>query len=556
MASQRIHRRCFSSTAGVRAVGPGRTWRQGWPKTVGTRCLNWYGHNGSAALAEGQALTRSLLDVTTDIAVVAESLDRAPILVAHSMGGVPSLAYAATNPVTALVLLAPVLPAGFGADPIELAVDPTSMWMPPPGLIKRIWWAGVTDEESQRYTSLLVPESPRAVLEATRWLCEVNVSEVHVPALVIAAGADDLIPAEVQSLAQAIDATFVLLEDEGHGIPVNPVWAQVTAQISEWLSSTSQTHHGKTPPMASTQAVEFANFFADLSRRSSNPDFDLSTVRDIVETMHVATTEPEGVTYAEVDAGGVEALWCIPSDSDSEHVLLHNHMGGSVITSMHSDRKAAAHIAKAAGVRALVLNFRRSPEHKYPAQIEDVEAAFRWLLAQGYQPQNIASVGHSIGGYLAVNLAVRLRDRGAVLPGAILSISPWCDTTLSGKSIDDNADRDKLLSRGLLEFFRSCWLDGTGVDWSDPQVNLLNSDLSGLPPIAVFYGDDELLASEAVDFGHRAKAAGNDAHRERRTGWPAFLHHRCGPGARGRSRRSPRWAAGCVRRSGSSPPVA
>jgi acetyl esterase/lipase len=267
--------------------------------------------------------------------------------------------------------------------------------------------------------------------------------------------------------------------------------------------------------MASTQAIEFANFFADLSQRSSNPNFDLSTVRDIVETMHVATKEPEGVTYAEVDAGGVEALWCIPSGSDSEHVLLHNHMGGSVITSMHSDRKAAAHIAKAAGVRSLVLNFRRSPEHKYPAQIEDVEAAYQWLLAQGYQPQNIASVGHSIGGWLAVSLALRLRDRGAALPGAILSISPWCDITLSGESIDGNADRDKLLSRGLLEFFRSCWLDGTGVDWTDPQVNLLAADLSGLPPMAVFYGEDELLASDAIELAHRAKAAGNEVISDR-----------------------------------------
>jgi acetyl esterase/lipase len=248
--------------------------------------------------------------------------------------------------------------------------------------------------------------------------------------------------------------------------------------------------------MASTQSVEF--------------DFDLSTIRDIVETMHLATKDPEGVTYAEVNAGGVEALWCIPAGSDSDTVLLHNHMGGSVITSMHSDRKAAAHIAKAAGVRSLVLNFRRSPEHKYPAQIDDVETAYQWLLKHGYQPNNIASVGHSIGGYLAVSLALRLRDRGAPLPGAILSISPWCDPTLSGKSIESNADRDKLLSRGLLEFFRSCWLDGTGVEFGDPEINLLAADLSGLPPIAVFYGQDELLASEAIQFTVRAQRAGND----------------------------------------------
>lgn len=199
-------------------------------------CLNWYGHHGSEALAESQALTRSLLDVTTEIAIVAGSLHRAPLLVAHSMGCVPSLAYAASNSVAALVLLTPVLPAGFGADPIELPVDPTSMWTPPPALIEPTWWEGVTDEESRRYTSLLVPESPRAVLEATRWLCEVNTSEIDAPALVFGASADRLIPAEVELLAKSINATFILLDGEGHGIPLNPVWAQVAAQISEWLS--------------------------------------------------------------------------------------------------------------------------------------------------------------------------------------------------------------------------------------------------------------------------------------------------------------------------------
>ncbi|OBH74565.1 alpha/beta hydrolase [Mycobacterium scrofulaceum] len=262
--------------------------------------------------------------------------------------------------------------------------------------------------------------------------------------------------------------------------------------------------------MASQQAIEFADFYAEIGRRSSTPGFGLETIRDVTENIHLATKEPEGVTYAEVDAGGVEALWCIPVDSDPESALLHTHMGGSVLMSMHSDRKAAAHIAKAAGVRSLVLNFRRSPEHKYPAQVDDVDAAYRWLLAQGYRPDKIGSVGHSIGGYLAVELALRLRDRGEALPGAVLSISPWTDATLSGESIETNAERDRLLTRGLLELFRSCWLDGTGVEFTDPRVHLLGADLSGLPPTAVYYGEYELLASDAVAFACRAKEAGND----------------------------------------------
>ena len=264
--------------------------------------------------------------------------------------------------------------------------------------------------------------------------------------------------------------------------------------------------------MTSNELRDFSKFCAATRDRLSDPQLDLATIRDIVETVHIAAKEPEGVTYEEVDAGGVEALWCVPTDSEPRTVLLHTHMGGSVLTSMHSDRKPAAHIAKAAGIRSLVINYRRSPEHKFPAQIEDVEKAYDWLLDQGYRPENIASVGHSIGGNLAVSLAVRLRDKGAALPGAILSISPWCDITLSTGSIDTNADVDMVLTRGLLELFRSCWLDGTGVHWTDPRVNLLEADLRGLPPIAVFYGTDELLADEAVQLALRAKAAGNDQY--------------------------------------------
>jgi epsilon-lactone hydrolase len=262
--------------------------------------------------------------------------------------------------------------------------------------------------------------------------------------------------------------------------------------------------------MTSTQARAFADFFRDLSARSSNPNFDLATLRAVIETMHVATTEPAGVSYAEVDAGGVEALWCIPADSDPDRVLLHNHMGGSVVASMHSDRKAAGHIARAAGVRSLVLNFRRAPEHKYPAQIEDVRAAYDWLLEQGYRPENVASVGHSIGGNLAVSLALRLRDEGAALPGAIVSISPWVDIALNSETYTTHADRDTLLSRPLAEFFRASWLDGTGVSAEDPRVNLLAADLSGLPPIAVYWGTEELLAGEDEEFARRAQAAGNE----------------------------------------------
>jgi monoterpene epsilon-lactone hydrolase len=95
----------------------------------------------------------------------------------------------------------------------------------------------------------------------------------------------------------------------------------------------------------SPQAQQFTQFLESVRAKSSTPGLDLGIVRDIVETHHLASTEPEGVTYAEVDADGVAALWAIPQDAHPDRALLHFHFGGSVTASMHSDRKAAGHIA-------------------------------------------------------------------------------------------------------------------------------------------------------------------------------------------------------------------
>src|SRR6267378_8573479 len=255
--------------------------------------------------------------------------------------------------------------------------------------------------------------------------------------------------------------------------------------------------------MASKQMKQMNEIYASIKARVSKPGLDLATNRDIVENLHLAASEPEAVTYAEVDAGGVPALWCIPQGSDPARVLLHSHSGGSVVTSMHTDRKAIGHIAKAVGVRALVVNYRRSPEHKFPAQIDDLEKAYRWLLAQGIRPGSIASIGHSIGGNLAVSLAVTLRDKGGPLPAAILSVSPWYDMEMKNETWESNAATDMLLTRQAVEGFREAWIGGTGVARNDPRVNMLYADLTGLPPIMVYYGGYEMRSRRVREASER-----------------------------------------------------
>jgi hypothetical protein len=91
--------------------------------------------------------------------------------------------------------------------------------------------------------------------------------------------------------------------------------------------------------MASQRAVDFKNFLADLSPRAGNPNFDLSAIRDVAENRHIATNEPEGVTCTEADAGGVEAMWCIPEEAVSDAAIMHTHVRGSVLMSMHPNER-------------------------------------------------------------------------------------------------------------------------------------------------------------------------------------------------------------------------
>src|SRR6201998_904019 len=261
--------------------------------------------------------------------------------------------------------------------------------------------------------------------------------------------------------------------------------------------------------MGSPELAQYADFYADMTRRFGLTD-DLELWRDISERLHQLTSEPEDVTYRDVTANGVPAILVMPAGSSTEHILLHSHSGGSVTASMWQERKAVGHLAKAAGARALVINYRLAPENKFPAQIDDVEAAFRWLLDQGYDPSRIASTRDSVGGNYSLNLALTRQIKNAPLPGAVLAISPWFDLELTNSTIDTNADTDKMLSRELLRGFTDSMLDGTGIALTDPRIKLAYAAPAGRPPTMIYYGEYELLVDDSNQFAERARAAGVD----------------------------------------------
>jgi epsilon-lactone hydrolase len=241
----------------------------------------------------------------------------------------------------------------------------------------------------------------------------------------------------------------------------------------------------------------------------TKPDIGLEHLRYLLEELHVLTAEPTGVTYEEVDAGGVPSIVARPIDAVSDRIIVYTHGGGCVTNSAQSHRKMAAHLAKAAGIHTLILDYRLAPEHPFPAQLEDAVLAHRWLRRQGYAPTHTVTAGDSAGGNLAIASVLKLRELGEALPAAVVAISPWLDMEGLGESFETNADSDALVSRDLSINMAGLYLGDASR--TNPLANPLYADLAGFPPIFITVGDAEALMADGERFAKRAQAAGVDA---------------------------------------------
>ena len=241
---------------------------------------------------------------------------------------------------------------------------------------------------------------------------------------------------------------------------------------------------------------------------ADDPAMGLPELRDLFEQWHVLTAEPEGVTYAEVDAGGVPAMWCNPLGCAEDRAIMYTHGGGYVAGSMHSHRKLAGHLARAVGCRALVVDYRRAPEHLHPIPVQDALTAYRWLLHQGIEPDHLATCGDSAGGAMCASVVLAARSKGLPMPAAIMPLSPWFDMEAKGDSMDTNAFLDVLVQRELLLRMAEIFLGKTSA--ADPLANPLYADLDGLPPILIQVGEYETLLDDAYRFADRARDVGVD----------------------------------------------
>jgi acetyl esterase/lipase len=211
--------------------------------------------------------------------------------------------------------------------------------------------------------------------------------------------------------------------------------------------------------------------------------------------------------------------WSTTPQADPARAVLYLHGGGYMAGSVVSHRFVAVEIGRAARARTLALDYRRAPEHPYPAQLEDALAAWRYLREQGLAPGNIAIGGDSAGANLTLALLLALRARGEAMPACGWLVSPWTDLTASGATMQSKAAVDPMISKPYLLELAAAF--AAGRDLADPLISPTFADLSGLPPLLIQVGSEETLLDDAVALAGRAGASGAPVTLEV---WPEMIH--------------------------------
>jgi acetyl esterase/lipase len=218
---------------------------------------------------------------------------------------------------------------------------------------------------------------------------------------------------------------------------------------------------------------------------------------------------PDGIRTATTTLGSRPALRVEPTGRSRPGTLLYFHGGGFVYGSPETALPLTGHLVARTGLTALSLDYRLAPEHPFPAAIHDGLDAYRALLDSGQDPSTIAFAGDSAGGGLTITTCLAARDANLPMPAAIVAFSPGLDATRTGESMDTKAAVDPFFTRETLE--HSGRMYTAGQDPSHPLLSpCVHADLTGLPPMLLQAGTDEMLLDDATRMAERASSAGVD----------------------------------------------
>jgi monoterpene epsilon-lactone hydrolase len=273
------------------------------------------------------------------------------------------------------------------------------------------------------------------------------------------------------------------------------------------------TRHPRRGPRAPAAVMRLAA--GQLGGRALDPALPWPVQRKRLDQATGIALLPRGATVTEQTIAGLRAEVVTPRAAGSGRTVIHFHGGGYCLGSAVTARAWAAHLSARTGCRVILPEYRLAPEHPYPAALKDARA----VLAARPGPGPVVVSGDSAGGGLALALVLSLRDAGQELPAGCILLSPWLDLGRDRRADPDLVRRDVLLTPGWLDACARAYADPSS--WADPLISPLRGPHSGLPPLLIQAGTDELLAPDAGLLAASASAAGAEVTYTR---WPRMWH--------------------------------
>jgi acetyl esterase len=225
--------------------------------------------------------------------------------------------------------------------------------------------------------------------------------------------------------------------------------------------------------------------------------------------------EPEPIASIEnMHAPGGNAQIAVrvyrPATAAALPLVLYAHGGGWVTGSLDSHDRLCRILANRLPAVVVAVDYRRAPEHVYPAALDDVESAWRWARAKartlGADGTRFGVAGDSSGGNLAAALTLRLRADGAPQPQLQLLLYPALDATCSRPTYREFATGFNLTG-AQMAWYWDAYRAGAAADAPDLSP-LAAVNLAALPPAIVAVAEYDVLRADGLDYAQRLQVAG------------------------------------------------
>ncbi len=205
-------------------------------------------------------------------------------------------------------------------------------------------------------------------------------------------------------------------------------------------------------------------------------------------------------------ADGVGCRAFTPNGEGPFPAVMYFHGGGWVLGDLNTHDALCRRLANRSGCVVVAVDYRRAPEHKFPAALDDCWAATQHVAQHGahyrVDPSRLVVAGDSAGGNLAAAVAMRARDGGGPELKLQLLIYPVLQASCDTPSYGDFAT-DFGLTRGSMIWFWQQYL-AQKADAENPYAAPASAqELSGLPPAHVITAEYDVLRDEGESFARR-----------------------------------------------------